>query len=230
MPSTTNWTFALAKGSSQCLVEHSIVDERTLSRRLCRIWSGGGWFLTGNYCHVIFLQKIPPCHAIPGFCRRSPSTEGSPSCFLLDPRHSTNAMAPFSRTPLNLTIPLFIVVLFGFWRCYRSFFPRWRWRARGSFDWTRCIFPTHIPRMLWLIWLSSFPFSDWVSNGSSHCSRCLTPPSHCPPPLSCPLLPAPLPLLLPLRPLEPLPLSLEGPLPPPGLPTNCSLHLLFSFS
>ena len=34
-------------------------------------------------------------------------------------KHSTNAMAPFTRVPLNLTTAFFIVMLFGFWRSWK---------------------------------------------------------------------------------------------------------------
>ena len=37
-----------------------------------------------------------------------------------NPRHSTNAMAPFSRAPLNLTIALYIAALYWVWRSCRS--------------------------------------------------------------------------------------------------------------
>ena len=83
------------------------------------------------------------------------------------PRHSTHVMVPFSRAPLNLTSALFIVVLFRFWRFRRSFFPRYAWRVRESFYWTRGTTPTHIPRTPRLAWLSPFSLSDWVANGSS---------------------------------------------------------------
>ena len=34
------------------------------------------------------------------------------------PRHSTNALAPFTRVPLNLATAFFIVMLSGFWRTF----------------------------------------------------------------------------------------------------------------
>ena len=91
-------------------------------------------------------------------------------------RHSTNAMAPFFRTPLNRTIALFIAALSRVRKCCRSFFLRCAWRARESFDWTRGTTPTHTPSAPRLVWLSSIPLSGWVTNGSSHCSRCSTYP------------------------------------------------------
>ena len=107
-----------------------------------------------------------------------------------NPRHSTNAMAPFSRAPLNLTIALFFAALSWVWRSCRSFFPRCAWRARESFDWMRGTTPTHTPPTPRLVWLSSISRSGWVTNGSSHCSRCPTPPPPRPPPPP-PLHPAP---------------------------------------
>ena len=98
-----------------------------------------------------------------------------------NPRHSTNAMVPFSRAPLNLTIALFIAALSWGWRSCRSFFPRCAWRARESFDWTRGTTPTHTPPSPRLVWFSSISLSGWVANGSSHCSRCPTPPPPRPP-------------------------------------------------
>ena len=149
-----------------------------------------------------------------------------------NPRHSTNAMARFSRAPLNLIIALFFAALSWVWRSCRSFFPRCAWRAGESFDWTRGTAPKHTPPTPRLVWLSSISLSGWVAFGSSHCSRCPTP-SPPRPPLSPSLLslPSPLPplLLLPLRLVEFLYLSLEGPLPPLGQ-FNCPLHPLFGFS
>ena len=137
-----------------------------------------------------------------------------------NPRHSTNAMAPFSRAPPNLTIVLFVAALSWVWRSCRSFFSRCAWRACESFDWTRGTTPTHTPPTPRLVWLSSISLSDWVDIGSSHCSRC--PPPR--PPLSPPL------LLPPLLLVEFLFLSLEGPLPPLGQPMNCPLRPLSGFS
>ena len=151
-----------------------------------------------------------------------------------NPRHSTYVMAPFSRAPLKLTIALFVAALSWVWRSCRSFFPRCAWRARESFDWTRSTTPTHTPPTPRLVWLSSISLSGWVTNGSSHCSRCPAPPPPRPPlsplPLSLPSPPPPPVLLLPLRLVEFLSLSLEGPLPPLGQPMNCPLRPLFGFS
>ena len=134
------------------------------------------------------------------------------------PRHSINTMATFSCSPLRLTIALFIAVLSRVWRSCRSFFPRYAWRARESFDWTPGTIPTHTPRTSRLVRPRSFSLSGWFANGSSHCFRCSTPPPPRPP--SHPL-PAPFLFLLPLRSVNSLFFSLEGPLPLPGLPTNC---------
>ena len=133
-----------------------------------------------------------------------------------NPRHSTNAMTPFSRAPLNLTIALYIDALSWVWRSCRSFFPRCAWRARESFDWTQGTTLTNTPPTPRLVWLSPISLSGWVASTSSHCSRYPTPPPPRPP--------------LPLRPVEFLSLSPEGPLPPLGLPMNCPLHPLFGFS
>ena len=117
-----------------------------------------------------------------------------------NPRHSINAMAPFSRAPLNLTVALFIIALSWVYRSCTSFLPRYAWRARESFDWTRGTTPTHTPPTPRLVWLSSISLSGWVANGSSHCSRCLTSPPPRPPlspsPFSLPSPPLPPPLLL----------------------------------
>ena len=96
--------------------------------------------------------------------------------------HSTNAMAPFYRAPLKLTIALFIGALSWVRRSCRSFFPRCAWRARESSDWTRVTTPTHTLSAPRLVWLSSISQSGWIFNGSSHCSRCPTRPSPPPPP------------------------------------------------
>ena len=143
-------------------------------------------------------------------------------------------MAPFSRAPLNLTIALFVAAFSKFWRSWRNFFPRWAWRACKSFDRTRGTIPMHPPPIPRLVWLSSFSLPGRVAKLSSHCSRCSAhPPPHpflSSPPLTLPPLPpAPLLLLLTLRSAESLPLSLEGSLPSPGLPTNCYLHPIFDF-
>ena len=168
------------------------------------------------------------------------------------PRYPTNAMTSFSHVLLNLTIALFIGALSWVWRSCRSFYPRWAWRACEIFDWTRSTTPTHTPPTPRLVCLRSFSLSSWVARKFSHCSRCLTHPPprpslllpQPPPPLPpSPLLPfapfasphsPPLPstplLLLPLRPVESLSLSLEGPIPPLGLLMTCPLHPLFGFS
>ena len=125
---------------------------------LCRTWREGGCFLAGNHCHGTSHQLVPPRHAISGSCLRSPFSADPPSCLLARP-HSTNAMAPFSRAPLNRNIALFSVVLSRFWRSRRSFFPRYAWKAREGFYWTRGTTPTHTPLTLRLVWLSSFFFS-----------------------------------------------------------------------
>ena len=126
------------------------------------------------------------------------------------PRHSTNAMAPFSRAPLNLSIALFVAALSWVWRSCRSFFPRCAWRARESFDWTRGTTPTQTPPTPRLVWLSSISLSDWVAIGSSHCSRCPTPPPPTPPPP-------------PLSPPPPPPRPSPPPPPPPRPPpSSCS--------
>ena len=151
-----------------------------------------------------------------------------------NPRHSTNAMAPFSHAPLNLTIALFVAALSWVWRSCKRFFPRCAWRARESFDWTLGTTPTHTPPTPRLVWLGSISLSDWVAIRSSHCSRCPTPPPPRPPlppwPLSLPSPPPPPLLLLPLLLVEFLSLSLEGPLPPLGQPMNCQLRPLSGFS
>ena len=89
-------------------------------------------------CRQSLPWHIPPIHSATS-CdhrllpkasfHRGPSIV--PSCEI--PRHSTNAMAPFFRTHLNLTID-FVTALSKFWRSCRSFFPRCAWRARESFD------------------------------------------------------------------------------------------------
>ena len=106
--------FTLAKGSSQCLVEHPIMGERAPSRICARYGVEAGGFLPATV-HDTCHQQVPLRHVTPGSCLRFPSTG--------DPRHSTNAMTPFSRTPLNLTIALFICALSWVWRSCRSFFP-----------------------------------------------------------------------------------------------------------
>ena len=129
------------------------------------------------------------------------------------PRNSTNAMTPFSRAPLNLTIALFIAALSWIWRSCRSFFPRCAWRARGIFDWTRGTTPMHTPPTPRLVWLSSFSLSPYRPSYQRifHCFRCPTPP---PPrtPLSHP--PFPSPALCPPPPLTPV-LTCRVPIPLP---------------
>ena len=102
------------------------------------------------------------------------------------PRHFTNAMAPFSRTPLNLTIYLFIAVLSEFWRSCRNFFPRQAWRTRESFGSTQGTTPTHTLQTLRLVWFGSFFFAGWVTNGSSHVLAVQHPRPPYPRPLSAP--------------------------------------------
>ena len=134
---------------------------------------------------------------------------------------------------LNLVIALFIGALSWVGRSRRSFFPRCAWRAREGFDWTRGTTTTHTPPTPRLVRLSSTP----IGLG---CQRILplfslsNTPALAPPPLS-PAPPSPLPsppplLLLPLLIEEFLSLSLEGPLPPLGLPMNCPLRPLFDLS
>ena len=185
---------------------------------------------------MVFCRQPLPWHVPPTSSAASCDPRLLPKVFLHrgpsivssyeTPRHSTNAMAPFYRAPLNFIIALFIGVLSKFWRSCRSF-PRCAWRARDNFDWTRGTTPTHTPPTPRLVWLSSISLSGLVANGSSHCPRCSTHPPPRSPPLPLPSPPPPL-ILLPLRPVELLPLSLEGPLPPLGL-HMCPLHPLFGF-
>ena len=227
--------FALAKGSSQCSVGHPIVGEGAPSCLCARYGVKASGLLPANIAithptktfHNVMDPRLLPKVSL----HKEPSILSS--CEI--PKHSTNVMAPFSRAPLNLTIALFIATLFRVWRSCRSFFPRCAWRARQSFDWTRGTPPAHTPPTPLLVWLSQSSLSDWVANGSSHCSHCSTHPSPRPPvfpppfPLPYPL-PVPISLLLSLRPAEFISLYLKGPLPPLGLPMNCQLHPLFSFS
>ena len=150
-------------------------------------------------------------------------------------RHSTNSMVPFSRAPLNLAIAHFFAMLSKFWRSWKSFFPR----ARGGRGRALIGHVVQLPRtsLLSLDWSDSAhspyqarlptdpPFVLTVQNPRFPAP--LSPPRSS---LSPPLPPAPLLLKLPLRLVEFLSLSLEGPLPPLGLPTNCPLHPLFSLS
>ena len=142
-----------------------------------------------------------------------------PSCEA--PRHSTNALAPFSRASLNLTIALFTVVLPRFWRSCRSSFQRYAWRARQSFDWIRGTTPTHTPRTPRYVWLSALSLSGWVANESSHCSCCSTPPAPRPP--APPLSPSSAPLLSPL----PSPPRLPAPGSTSRVPNLSPLKVLF---
>ena len=168
--------FALAKGSSKCLVKHSIVGERTPSRLCVRHGVEAGGLLratiamthpTHKFRRVLRLQALHRGPSIVSSCETS--------------GHYTNAMAPSSCITLNLTIALFITALARFWRSCRSVFPRCAWEARESFDWTRGIIPTHTPPAPRLVCLSSISPSGWVANGSSHCSRCSSHPPPCPP-------------------------------------------------
>ena len=115
------------------------------------------------------------------------------------PMHSTNAIVPFFRAPLNLTVYFFIVVLSRFWRFCRRFFPWCAWRAREKFDWTWGTNFTHTSRKLRLVWLSYFSLAGWAANEASHRSRCSTPlPLHSrPPPPPAPASTSRVPLLLP---------------------------------
>ena len=147
------------------------------------------------------------------------------------PGHSTYAMVPFSRAPLKLIKALFISALSWVWRSCRSFSLRCAWRARESSDWTRGTTPTHTPSLLGWSGSAQSPNRAGLSTGLP----IVLAVQHAPlPPLPSPTLPSPtlpsLLLLLPLRPVEFLSLSLEGPLPPLGLPMNCPLHPLFGFS
>ena len=64
---------------------------------------------------------------------------------------------------------------------------------------------------------------QWILH--CYCYSTLRPPPPLPSPPPTPLL-----FLLPLRPVESLFLHLEGPLPPPALPTNYPLYFFFGFS
>ena len=172
--STTNWTL--------------------LSRRdqASAWWSTRLWV---KELHPVFVQDMAwrrmvscrqplPRHIPPTTCAASSNPRLLPKVSLHrgpsivssfeTPRHSTNnAMAPFSRAPLNLTIALFICALSWVWISCRSFFSRCAWRVREGFDWTRGTTPTHTPPTPRLVWLSSISRSDWVANGSSHCCVCV---------------------------------------------------------
>ena len=212
---------ALTKGSSHCLVEHSIVGKRAPSRSCAGCSVEAGDFLPATIAmthptkksrHVMRSQTS--AYGLPPHGSSIVSSYETPS-------HSTNVIAPFFRTPQNLTVALFTVVLSIFWRSCRSVFPRCAWRACESVDGTQSTTPTHTPRMLRLVWFNPFSLSGWVPNGSSHCSRCSTPaPSRYLPP--APLLP-----LTPTSTSKVPILPLEGPLPAPGCPrtTHCILYL-----
>ena len=192
--STTNWTLlsrrdrASAWWSTRLWVRelHPVFEQDMTWRRV-------------GFCRQPLPRHIPPTTSVVSCdprllpkvsLRRGPSIVSSCG----NPRNSTNAMAPFSLAPLNLTIAHFVAALSWVWRSCRSFFPRCAWRARESFDWTRGTTPTHTPPIPRLVWLSSISLLGWVANRSSYYSRCQTPPPPRPP-------------------LSPLPLSL--PPPPP---------------
>ena len=128
---------ALAKGSSQCLVEHSIVGERAPSV----VQENIAWR------RVVSCQQPLPWHIPPRSSAASCDPRLLPQVSLHrglsivssreTPRHSTNAMAPFSHASMNITIALFTAVFSKFGRSCRSFSPRCAWRALEGFDWTR---------------------------------------------------------------------------------------------
>ena len=71
--------FALAKGSSQCLVECFIVGDRAPSD-LCGGYSvEAGGSLPATIAIKTSHQQVPRCHVTPGSCLRSPSTGVPPS-------------------------------------------------------------------------------------------------------------------------------------------------------
>ena len=97
--------------------------ERAPSRLCARYGVGAGGFLpatiaithpTNKFRRVMRYPRLMPKVSL----HRGPFIVSS--CETI--RHSTNAMASFSRAPLNLTIALFIIVLSWVWRSCRSFF------------------------------------------------------------------------------------------------------------
>ena len=136
------------------LVEHPIVTERAPSHLRASYGVEAGGFLPATFAVThptnTFRRIMRPRVLTKVFLHRGPSILSS--CEI--PTHSTNDTAPFSRAYLNLTIALFIAVLYTFWRTCKSFFPRCAWRARESFDWTRGTTPTHTPPTSRLVWHS----------------------------------------------------------------------------
>jgi len=93
-----------------------------------------------------------------------------------------NAMAPFSRAPLNLTIALFEVLPSWLQRSVRSLTSWCAWRARESLDWTRDVTPMRPPRTQWPVRLDLFSSFGCFSDRSPPCS-CCSPSSLLLPPL-----------------------------------------------
>ena len=93
--------FALVEGSSQCLVEHSIVGGREGAiPSLCRIIAWRHIILGRDTSH----QQVPPRRAIPGSCPRSLSLHRGLSIMYCceTHRHSINTMPPSPSLVLRL--------------------------------------------------------------------------------------------------------------------------------
>ena len=122
--STTNWTLlsrrdrASAWWSTRLWVRelHPVFEQDMAWRRVVSCRQPLPWHIPPTSsvasCDPRLLPKVS--------LYKGPSIASS----CKNPRHSTNAMAPFSRAPLNLTIALFVAALSWVWRSCRSFFPR----------------------------------------------------------------------------------------------------------
>ena len=119
-----NLDVTLAKGSCHSVVEDSVMGEGAPSRLCAR-----DGMKAGSLPRQPLPWHVPPTGSIAScdprlLPRVSLHREPSILSSLQTPKHSTNAMAPFSRAPLNLTIALFDLSLSAFRWSSRSLAPR----------------------------------------------------------------------------------------------------------
>ena len=128
-----------------------------------------------------------PTHWVYRVVRSQAPAQGLPpqatphNFFQRDFWYYTNAMVPFARAPLNLTIALLEVLPSWLRRSVRNSTPWCAWRARESLDWTRGATPMRPPRTRWLARLDLFSSSDcflWIA--PLLLLFAVLPPSFCP--------------------------------------------------